>query len=328
MSRQSWGPKEKLLGGIPRSVQSGGILLGLMAWRLYPDLNCLSATDPRIELGDSLLSGRGILTIGLEPPPSQKARSVYWTLPLAYLRYYGLPVTKFRSTRTEERDRLTVGELLFSWFYAYIKAWDNDRSIPSEQIIRYAADVALGLHKALMRENSRYKWLPNSSETGSESDADQKSWLLLLSQVGSKWATALDEPRAHTLRNLGRMFCDAFDEPFQGLLTINSYLSMRTIGLEEKVRFLREVATKLDAQGRRAITTSTSLCIRAGRPGSTGSKATVTKTTMSTRLTGLRLPPPAPNLGSSRPLEWWTQPRHREAIAGGCAKQHTSTINK
>jgi len=31
MSRQSWGPKEKLLGGIPRSVQSGGILLGLMA---------------------------------------------------------------------------------------------------------------------------------------------------------------------------------------------------------------------------------------------------------------------------------------------------------
>ncbi len=116
---------EKLLGGIPRSVQSGAVLLGLMAWHLYPDLQCLMAADPRIELKDPLFSKKGILTIGLEPAPGREARSVHWTLPLARLRYYGLPVTKFSSMRTSDRDRLTVDELLYAWFCAYIKEWDR-----------------------------------------------------------------------------------------------------------------------------------------------------------------------------------------------------------
>ena len=235
---------EKLLGGIPRSVQGGGVLLGLMAWHLYPDLECLSAPNPRVELKDPLLSGRGILTIGLEPPQGKEARSVYWSLPLAHLRYYGLPVTKSCSTRTSERDRITVDELLFAWFSAYIKSWDRDPSI-SPEVIRYVGDVALRLHNSLKKTHAKDSALHEAS--GSVPEKSQ-SWLLLLSEIANKWVTSLDQPRAQSLRILGRNFCDVAAAPFQKIFTIDTYLELAP-ELEDKIRLLREIAIGLDAQG-------------------------------------------------------------------------------
>lgn len=222
---------EKLLEGIHRPVQNGAVLLGLMAWHLYPDLHCLMAPNSRVELRDHLFSDRGILTIGLEPAPGREARSVYWSLPLAHLRYYGLPVTKFSSMRTSERDRVTVDELLFAWFCAYIKAWDSDPDIPTEEAIRYTGDIALNLHNAVH----------DNATTGF------RSWLLLLSQIANKWATSLDQPRASALRTLGRNFGGVVEPPFQNIFTINTYLDV-AIELEDKIRILREIAQNLSAQ--------------------------------------------------------------------------------
>ncbi|KAK4043121.1 hypothetical protein C8A01DRAFT_13315 [Parachaetomium inaequale] len=229
---------ESLVGGTPLAAQSGGLLLGLMSWHLYPDLECLAATMPRVELGDHLFAEKGLLTIGLEPAPDREARSVYWSLPLARLRYYGLPVTKFSSTRTSDRDRLTVDELLFAWFCAYIKGWDSDASIPSGAVIEYAGDVALRLHNALAHELS-------GTLAG---HGPSQSWLLLLSRIAAKWAASLDQRRAQSLRNLGRKFCCCFAEaPFQNIFTVNTYLEV-ALKLEDKVRLLREIATRLDSQ--------------------------------------------------------------------------------
>jgi hypothetical protein len=236
---------EKLLEGIHLPVQSGGILLALMAWHLYPDLECLTAPNPRVELGDRLFLKRGILTIGLGPAPGREARSVYWSLPLAHLRYYGLPVTKFCSTRTSETDRVTVDELLFAWFSAYIKAWDSDPSIPSEVVIRYVGDVAARLHNALGKKIYTTGHAAHESSKGMSSPS--QSWLLLLSQIANKWATSLDQPRAQSLRNLGRNFSGLVKAPFQNIFTINTYLEV-AMELEDKIRLLREIATSLYAQ--------------------------------------------------------------------------------
>ncbi|KAK4145045.1 uncharacterized protein C8A04DRAFT_36175 [Dichotomopilus funicola] len=222
---------EKLLEGIHRPVQSGAVLLGLMAWHLYPDLQCMMARNPQVELRDPLFEKSGILTIGLEPAPGREARSVYWSLPLAHLRYYGLPVTKFSSMRTSERDRVTVDELLFAWFCAYIKAWDSDPDISTEEVIRYAGDVALNLHNALHTTVADESW----------------SWLLLLSQIANKWATSLDQPRASSLRTLGRNFGGVVEAPFQGIFTVNTYLDV-AIEIEDKIRFLREIAKSISAE--------------------------------------------------------------------------------
>ena len=243
---------EKLLRGIPRSVRGGEVLLGLMAWHLYPDLHCLSAQNPEVKLRDPLFSGRGILTIGLEPAPGQDARAVYWTLPLTHLRYYGLPVTKFCSTRTSERDRITVDELLLVWFFAYIKSWDNDPNIPSDKVMLYVGNMAAKLHEALsktqtgQKEEKRSRSSTANTAPGSLS-RPPASWLLLLSQIARKWAVSLDQVRTKTLRNLGRNFSDPVRAPFQDIFTIDTYLKV-ALELEDKIRFLREIALHLDTQ--------------------------------------------------------------------------------
>ena len=211
-----------------------------MAWHLYPDLQCLMAADPRVELKDPLFPDKGILTVGLEPAPGREARSVHWTLPLARLRHYGLPVTKFSSMRTSNRDRLTVDELLFAWFCAYIKEWDSDPNIPTEVVIRYTGDIALRLHDAIQSRT-------RGGSSIYESNPSQPSWLLLLSQIANKWATLLDLPRVPELRTLGRKFGSVVKAPFQNIFTASTYLNV-AMDPEDKIRLLREIATSLLAR--------------------------------------------------------------------------------
>ncbi|KAL2146728.1 hypothetical protein VTI28DRAFT_2563 [Corynascus sepedonium] len=228
---------ERLLGGTPLGLQTGGLLLGLMSWHLYPDLECLAATNPRVELRDCLFAGKEMLTIGLEPAPHREVRSVYWSLPLARLRYYGLPVTKMSSTRSSERDRITVDELLFAWFSAYIKGWDSDPSIPSTAIVQFAGQVAERLGNALTAE------LAKTNTNLSQS----QSWLRLLARIAKEWGTALDQPRAKALRNMGRNFCRPAEAPFQGIFSVDTYLKV-AINTEDKVRLLREIASSLASE--------------------------------------------------------------------------------
>ena len=235
---------EKLLIGTPRSVQGGEVLLGLMAWHLYPDLECLSAQTPRVELKDPLFFGRGILTIGLDPAPGREPRAVYWTLPLAHLRYYGLPVSRFCSTRTSERDRITVDELLFAWFCAYIKAWDSDRAISTKTIMEFVGETASRLQDVVNETQSKDS---TDSELLGGSARQSDSWLLLLSRIARHWAARLGEDRSQTLRNLGRGFCNFFTSPFQNIFNINTYLDV-ALEIEDKIRLLRQIALHLSAQ--------------------------------------------------------------------------------
>lgn len=148
---------EKLLGGIPLQVHHGDILLGLLSWHLYPDMKHLSAQARYICQYDSLLEGRGILTLGLEPSPrvAKDPESVYWALPLAHLRYYGrLPVTRKRSVRTTDRDRITVDEMLWAMLYAYILPWD-DGSVPTREVLQFVMNLASELHYALFEAGTR-----------------------------------------------------------------------------------------------------------------------------------------------------------------------------
>ncbi|KAI2462746.1 hypothetical protein F4781DRAFT_184384 [Annulohypoxylon bovei var. microspora] len=114
---------ERLLNGVPLQAHSGDVLLALLSWHIYPDMLYLSKEDQYIKQNDVLIEGRGILTLGLEPSPrvARDCKSVYWTLPLSHLRYYGrLPVTRTQSIRTSDRDRITVDEMLWAMVAAYI----------------------------------------------------------------------------------------------------------------------------------------------------------------------------------------------------------------
>jgi hypothetical protein len=83
---------DNLVSGKPQSVQTGAPLLGLSAWHLYPDMivfgtgknskaTKVSQNDPHVVRG-------GVLTLGIHDL-RRSGDGIHWSLPLAYLRYYG-----------------------------------------------------------------------------------------------------------------------------------------------------------------------------------------------------------------------------------------------
>ena len=252
---------EKLLNGTPLQVRGGDILLGLLSWHLYPDLRYLSVDDKNISQHDPLLEGRGILIIGLEPSPrvAKDPKSVYWALPLAHLRYYGrLPVTRHRSIRTSDRDRITVEEMLWAMVSAYILPWD-DSSIPTKELLQFFSNTAIELHKACLfqqkdpstetdldaldnvRQSNRTK-----KPAKKPKDADD-SWLMMLSRIALKFKDHIDEERVRKLRSMGQRFCTSFNGPFQSIFNVPIFLKAAT-NTEDKIKLLREIAQSMSSR--------------------------------------------------------------------------------
>ncbi|KAH9907236.1 hypothetical protein F4778DRAFT_528245 [Xylariomycetidae sp. FL2044] len=237
---------EKLLCGVPLQVHGGDILLGLLSWHLYPDMKYLSTTERDIRQGDHLLEGRGILTLGLEPSPrmNNDCRSVYWALPLAHLRFYGrLPVTKTRSVRTSDRDRITVDEMLWAVLSAYILPWD-DGSVPTKDVLQFVSDVALELHWACGFEpNERTHKYASGTWRSRQGPATENSWLGMLSRLSLRLKDRLSEERIRKVRAMGQRFCPAFEMPFQNIFTVQTYLKA-AYDEEHKIRLLRALVSQ------------------------------------------------------------------------------------
>jgi hypothetical protein len=104
---------DSLIQGIPQSVESGAVLLGLSSWHIYPDILVLGDKQPsakHIKQNDVLVCPGGILTIGLHIESADHS-GIYWSLPLAHLRYYGGPVITEKSLDTQG-NHITVLQLL------------------------------------------------------------------------------------------------------------------------------------------------------------------------------------------------------------------------
>ncbi|KAI1743886.1 hypothetical protein F4680DRAFT_444581 [Xylaria scruposa] len=235
---------EKLLCGVPLQVRGGDILLGLLSWHLYPDMKCLSKEERTIEQNDPLLKGRGVLTLGLEPSPRviKDPQSVWWALPLAHLRYYGrLPVTRFQSMRTTNRDRLTIDEMLWAMVSSYIQAW-SDASLPMQAILQFVSNVAIEIHYSLgydtyaANRTGRQSWLSEHTRPSNP------SWLSTLSRICLQYKDRLLEERIRKLQALGRRFHRVSDAPFKGVFNVETYLRVGH-SRESKIKLLREIAS-------------------------------------------------------------------------------------
>lgn len=226
---------EKLLNGIPLQVYGGDVLLALLAWHLYPDMIYLSKENQRIEQNDPLLKGRGILTLGLEPSPrvTRNCKSVYWTLPLSHLRYYGrLPVTRTQSIRTSDQDRITVNELLWAKISAYITDWDNG-PIATEDILELFGDVMMRLHKAHVAGRSFLSIFAYSD-----------TWMMMVHRICLKYKGRLGEARVRKLKAMGQRFAVPSNNPMQKIFSLSTYLEVGQ-NLEDKIWFIREIAPSM-----------------------------------------------------------------------------------
>ncbi|MCJ1440907.1 MAG: hypothetical protein MMC23_001393 [Stictis urceolatum] len=98
-----------IIGGSAYSIRDGAVLVALSAWHIYPNLVVLGSQTQEVRQNDSLVNVSGVITIGLEGIDTGGAKGVSWSLPLAFLRYYGGPIIAERSMNTSS-GRFSVAE--------------------------------------------------------------------------------------------------------------------------------------------------------------------------------------------------------------------------
>ena len=113
---------ELLIQGMPQRVQEGEVLLGLSAWHLYPDMCTLGAATTLVRQNDPLVGNGGIVTIGMQNADPDRDDGIYWSLPLAHLRYYGDPVMRTASAGGQS-SRVSIDQLLLVTLGSVMSTW-------------------------------------------------------------------------------------------------------------------------------------------------------------------------------------------------------------
>ncbi len=138
---------ELLIQGMPQRVQEGEVLLGLSSWHLYPDMCALGAATTLVQQNDPLVGNGGIVTIGLQNADPDRDDGIYWSLPLAHLRYYGDPVMRTASAG-DQSSRVSIEQLLLVTLGSVMSTWGklgSDLTTPIEIIDTTFRSLQLGV---------------------------------------------------------------------------------------------------------------------------------------------------------------------------------------
>ena len=136
---------ESILKGMPQRIQSGAALLGLSAWHIYPDMVVYGTVTKEIRQRDKLVPTSGIITLGLQSMTGVDT-GVYWSLPLAHLRYYGDPVPSSRSTG-HHASRISAEQLSYVALGAIFADWIEDSS-EIDFALRLLSKLSACVHRA------------------------------------------------------------------------------------------------------------------------------------------------------------------------------------
>lgn len=221
---------DQLVAGIPQSVQTGAPLLGLSAWHLYPNMvvYCPGKYGKPIDIlqHDPLVKPSGIMTLGIQDI-RRRGDGIYWSLPLAHLRYYGQPIQSeaLLSSRT---SRFSIDDLTLVALGSIIRRWcasTTDIDLALKILIQFdeLVDIPGGLWGA---------W----------------SWLSLLASAARSFLDAESNIRADKLpfircgqRRYPLFVDDPKSDSIFGLSAPSTLLRLIP-GNAERVRLLRHVA--------------------------------------------------------------------------------------
>jgi hypothetical protein len=233
---------QKLILGIPQNISKGSILLGLLSWHIYPDLNVVEPTT-NIQFHDPLVKKGGVVTLGLQREDSIGS-GVHWSLALSHLRFYGDPVPVERSIGSDY-GRLTLPELHLVALGSVISSWSD----PADIDILEAADCFVALGECLSQNNGEQQKIE-----GFNSDLH---WLELLIKAarGLLDSTNLDREHGLSLVEYGRRrgrrfldpdFCDrvpmfGLSNPLQ-LFEVSDDLKQHRNDIEASLAILRRLA--------------------------------------------------------------------------------------
>jgi hypothetical protein len=237
---------DKLIQGVAQSVENGAVLLGLSSWHIYPDILVLGrAPSPvQVKQQDALVAPGGILTVGLhiETPDHH---GVYWSLPLAHLRYYGGAVMAETSLDTQG-NRITILQL----FQVAVGSMTRDWLVDKEQIGAFFVqlwDYVSSIAHKYTRRHTRY-WLGSLAQAMEPlQDPDPKS---------------LERNQCLQLMSYGSRLCPRFLTPrsiipqFFGVNILTTFLSLLN-SEDDGVKCLRQFAEARASKGIASIIRST-----------------------------------------------------------------------
>ncbi|KAF2662593.1 hypothetical protein K491DRAFT_584819 [Lophiostoma macrostomum CBS 122681] len=224
---------ERLLNGSPQNMQTGGLLLGLSAWHLYPDINLLGDPNMFSEFRDPLVPKSGILTIGMVGSATL-TEGLHWSLPLAHLRYYGDPIPRTGRLRGV-RNRISLSEFMQSVLGCLLEVWKTNEST-TESVLKWIVTLKEKITRAQVAIMD-----PKSSQLFNS------TWLVLLAGAAQEFLDSKGDDRSLNRRliNAGRLYgskalLGKHPTPFFGLSqTLHYFNALKHV--ESKVSFLREL---------------------------------------------------------------------------------------
>jgi hypothetical protein len=220
---------DKLVSGKPQSVQTGAPLLGLAAWHLYPNMIVYgqgrNATPTEVCQNDPHIHRGGVLTLGIQDH-RRVGDGIYWSLPLAYLRYYGQPVPS-EARLSSRTSRASIDDLMYVALGSLIRRWladADDIELAAQLLVRLNKLVELGGN---LYQDTWISLIAASARTFLNADSEAKAAQLQLIKCGRRrYPLFVDDPAADTIFGLSS------PKTFLGLLPDNA----------QKVIFLRRIA--------------------------------------------------------------------------------------
>lgn len=226
-----------LLRGVPQRVQDGTALVAISAWHLYPDMNVYGGSCVEVKQNDPLFNRSAFLIVGLQQT-QHETKSVYWSLPLACLQYYGHPV---RTTRNFSRE--------------------GSRVSPEEYAYILLGCIFDGWQQFGMTNEDGEKWLLRLATVSKLENIDRpmkgkRAWLTYLLSAARRlsWADEAERKVAQQLMSLGRRQSSylrgRYDipRPIFGLSQVDVLIQLLR-GSEERVFFLRQLSIGLKLSG-------------------------------------------------------------------------------
>jgi hypothetical protein len=197
---------DQLVAGNPQNVQSGAPLLGLAAWHLYPNMIvfCHGKYGKPVDVlqSDPLIPASGIMTLGLEDR-RRSGDGLYWSLPLAHLRYYGQPV-RSEALLSSRTSRTSVNDLIFVALGSLIRRWcaSTDEIELALRILVQLND-SIDIPGSFRRESSWLALLAFSASTYLEAGKNIQAEKLQLIRCGQRrYPLFIDDPRSDSLFGL------------------------------------------------------------------------------------------------------------------------------
>ena len=224
---------DSLVSGIAQEVNDGSIVIGLLAWNLYPDMQVFGYNHVEVKMNDALIRDGGILTLGCSPSATTPKSGITWSLSLAHLKFYGDPVET--TARLEgDSSRLTLGEFRLVLLGSLLRLWE----IPSAEDPAAIKIMAL-LSLQILKMAKTYEQLIGIFEllgqaaTDYENDPASSAIFINLGR---------NRPRFCPRRDAENIIGDAWSRPFFGLLETSAFLNCLK-GPRDKVRALQHFAT-------------------------------------------------------------------------------------